>query len=212
MVRLFCIFWVAIFAKLFYRHKVYGKEHVPRSSAIIASNHCSFLDPPLIGISSPIEVHFLARATLFKRPAFAWLIRQLNTHPVAPGKENVQTFRMITKLIAKGERVVLFPEGRRSQTGELLKGQLGIGMLVMRSKAVVVPTYTHGTFPIWSRGRRFPKLFGQRTAVVFGTPLDFSNIDLQDKKKSQQEIAETIMETIGNLKSWYLAGAKGTPP
>jgi len=210
MVRLFCIGCVWVIAKIFYRHKVYGKEHLPQGAALIASNHCSFLDPPLIGISYPGKVHFLGRATLFKRPAFAWLIRRLNTHPVDPGKGNLKTFKLILSLLKKGSRVVLFPEGRRSRTGKLLPGQPGIGMLVLKSKSQVIPVYLHGTFALWAPKKRFPELFGHRTACVFGRPLTFSH--LEGKREDQQQIADEIMRAIAALQRWYDEGAKGPIP
>lgn len=213
MIRLFCIFCVWILAKIFYRHKVYGKKHLPKGAALIASNHCSFLDPPLIGISYPGKVHFLGRASLFRKPAFAFLIRRLNTHPVDPGKGNLSTFKLILRLMKKGNKVVLFPEGRRSRTGELLKGQLGVGMLVLKSHCKVIPVYLHGTFALWDPKKRFPSLFGHRTACVFGRALDFSHlIENGEKKESQQEIADEIMRVIGVLKEWYINGAKGPIP
>ena len=85
MVYGFCKFLVWVIARCFYRHKVYGKEHIAAGGAMIASNHCSFLDPPLVGISCPDEIHFLARDTLFNYAPFAWLLRQLNSHPVHRG-------------------------------------------------------------------------------------------------------------------------------
>src|SRR5579862_220837 len=75
-----CLAWC--FFKIFYRHKVYGLEHYYPNAAIISSNHCSHYDPPILAISWPEEVHFLARETLFKNPMFGWLIHKLNARPV----------------------------------------------------------------------------------------------------------------------------------
>ncbi len=211
MIRRFCIFSVLIFSKLFHRHRVYGKSHFPKGGGIIAPNHCSFLDPPLVGISSPGEVHFLGRESLFHQPLFAWLIRQLNTHPVRRGKGNIYAFKKALELIESGNKVVIFPEGKRSPTGELQKGELGIGMLVQRTRCLVIPVYLHGTFDVWNTHRKFPKLKG-KTACVFGSPLDFSTLASGDKKEEQEAIVEAIMRAIASLRSWYLNGAKGIPP
>lgn len=211
MIRILAIILTTLFMKLFYHHKVYGKKHLPKGGGIIASNHCSFFDPPILGISCPQEVHFLARESLFHFRPFGWLIRQLKTHPVAKGKENVATFKKACELINSGKKVAIFPEGKRSLTGELQKGQAGAGMLVMRTHCIVVPTYIHGTYAIWNSSRRFPHLRG-KTACVFGSPLDFSYLDSMDKKEAQQKIAETIMQSISGLRDWYLKGAKGNPP
>ncbi len=213
MVRKFAIFVVSCYVYLFYGHRVYGKKNIPKEGGgIVASNHSSYIDPPLIGISYPGEVHFLARATLFNRPFFAWLIGQLNTHPVAKGKENVSTFKLAVELIMSGKKIVLFPEGTRSEDGELKAGQLGVGMLVMRTKCFVIPAYVHGSYEIWGKHRKLPKLTGQKTAVVFGSPLHFSEEGVQDKKEWQQHCTDQIMEAIKNLRTWYNVGHKGNPP
>jgi 1-acyl-sn-glycerol-3-phosphate acyltransferase len=213
MVRNIVFVLVWVFFKLFYRNKVYGRENLPKGGGIIASNHVSFYDPPLIGISCVEKVHFLARESLFQSRIFGWLLKQLGTHPVARGKTNTQTFKKAYELITSGQKVVIFPEGKRNVEGKIGKGLPGIGMLVLRSKAIVVPTYVHGTFEVWNNKRKFPKLWGKALVCVFGKPLDFSFLqDLSDKKEAQKEIVDTIMETIQALRDWYLAGAKGTPP
>lgn len=211
MVRRFAILVVSFYVYLFYRHKVYGKKNLTEGGGIIASNHSSFLDPPLIGISYPGEVHFLARATLFNNPFFAWLIRQLNTHPVVKGKENVSTFKKAVELILSGKKIVLFPEGTRSTDGALREGQLGVSMLVMRTGCFVFPTYVHGSFDAWSVHRKLPKIVAQ-TAVVFGSPIYFQENEGEDKKEWQKEHAKKVMQAIEGLKRWYLEGAKGNPP
>lgn len=212
MIRLTAIFLVWVYASLFYRHRVYGKKHFPKGGGIIASNHSSFLDPPLIGISCPEKIHFLGRETLFHSPFFAWLIRKLNTHPVRRGKGNINAFKTAMEIVLGGEKVVIFPEGGRSKDGTLHPGQLGVGMLVQRTRCQVIPVYTYGTYNIWSAKRGFPKLFG-KTACVFGTPLNFANLEEGgDKKEVQAYIVEEIMKKIAQLQDWYLAGAKGSPP
>jgi len=212
MVRLFCIFCVRIFAKLFYRHKVYGKENIPPGGGIIAPNHCSFLDPMLVGISCPDEIHFLARETLFHYPFFAWLIRKLNTHPVRKGAGNIDTLKMALELVVQGrKKVVIFPEGKRSVDGQLHKGQLGVGMLVQRARCLIIPVYVHGTFEAWSAQRKFPKLRG-KTACIFGKPILYEERLSEDKKEAQGEIVNKMMAKITDLRIWYLKGAHGSPP
>lgn len=197
--------------KLFYHHKVYGKRHLPKGGGIIASNHCSFLDPPLIGISCPHEVHFLGRETLFRNPLFSWYIRKLYTHPVAKGKGNIATVRKCLELLKAGKKVVIFPEGKRSTDGEMHKGQLGVGMLVLRTKCLVIPTYIHGTYDIWNCHQKYPKREG-KTACVFGTPLDFSHFESTEGRETEEKIAQEIMKAIILLRDWYVSGRKGPVP
>lgn len=212
MIRIFVKYFTLLLISIFYRHKIYGKEHFPKGGGIIVSNHSSFLDPPLIGASCPGKVHFLARETLFRFPPFAWLIRQLQTHPVRRGKGNAAAFKMTMDLVSNGEKVVIFPEGHRSIDGNFQKGELGVGMLVHRMKCRVIPIYIHGTFELWNNKTRFPKLWG-KTACVFGTALDFrNNQEGIEKKEIQAEIVAQIMDKIKELREWYCAGAKGSPP
>ncbi len=211
MIRIFVIFIVRFYVNIFYRHHVYGKEQFPRGGGIICSNHTSFLDPPLIGISCPGEVHFLGRDSLFHFRPFGWFIGKLNTHPVKRGKGNAQAFKMTMQFVREGSKVVLFPEGRRSPDGQLHKGQLGVGMLVHRLDCQVIPVYIDGAYEIWNTKRKFPKLFG-KTACVFGSPITFKDLLDVEKKEAQTEIADRIMVKIAELRDWYKAGAKGSVP
>ncbi|MFZ0566352.1 MAG: lysophospholipid acyltransferase family protein [Chlamydiales bacterium] len=213
MIRIIAIFLVRIYAVLFYRHKVYGKQNfIKKGGGIVTPNHSSYLDPPFVGISCPSKVHFLARDTLFNNPFFGALIRRLHTHPVHRGGENVAAMKKVMELVEEGNKVVIFPEGKRSETGQLQEGQLGVGMLVYRLKCPVTPVYVHGTFDAWGPNRRYPKLRGVRSACVIGTPIDFADINTENKKEAQKQIVEKIMQSIANLRDWYLEGAKGTPP
>ncbi|MCH9626182.1 MAG: 1-acyl-sn-glycerol-3-phosphate acyltransferase [Chlamydiales bacterium] len=211
MIRVFCKFTTYILIKILYRHKVYGKENIRLGGAMIAPNHTSFLDPPIVGASFPGAIHFLARDSLFHFAPFGWLIRKLNTHPVSRGKGNLNTLKKAMEIIQSGEKIVIFPEGKRSSNGALHKAQLGVGMLVQRTQCRVVPVYIYGAFAIWNTKRKFPKFWG-KTACVFGTPLEYSEIQAEDKKEAQTEIATKIMDKIAHLKEWYEKGAKGTPP
>jgi 1-acyl-sn-glycerol-3-phosphate acyltransferase len=213
MVRWIAIFLVKHFVRFFYHHKIFGIEHIDKGGGILAANHASFLDPPILGISCPDVIHFLARESLFKFPPFRWLIRQLNTHPVTKGKENVATFKKACEMLESNKKIVVFPEGTRSKDGEIKKGQAGVGMLVVRTKCKVIPAYIHGTYSIWNSQQKYPKLKG-RTACVFGSALDFTEIlnSEKSKKEIQQIIVDTIMEAIQSLQKWYLEGAKGSPP
>ncbi len=211
MIHWFCYTFVKVLTRIIYRHRVYGIEYFPPNGAIIASNHASYLDPMLVGVSCPRKIHFLARDSLFRFPPFGWLIRELCTHPVHQGKGNLHAFKIAMELIESSKKVVIFPEGSRSPDGKLHKGQLGVGMLVQRTQCKVIPIYTHGTYEIWRAHKFLPKPWG-KTACVFGRPLSFEHIDFSDKKGAQVIIVKEVMDKIAELKQWYLEGAKGSPP
>ncbi len=202
---------VLVFMRLVYGHKIYGVENYPKEGGgIIAANHASFFDPPIVAISSPGQIHFLARGTLFDWGPFGWLIRKLNSHPVTKGRENLAAIKLTLELIEKGNKVLIFPEGTRSPDGQLQSGQSGLGMLVLRTKCQVIPVYVHGSYDIWGKKRKFPKLSG-KTACVFGKPLHFTEVG-ENKKEAQAKVVAEIMEAIINLRKWYLSGWEGLPP
>ncbi len=207
-VILFLVFW---FFKIVYRNAIYGSENFYAGSAILAANHASFYDPPLLSVSTPYEVHFLARKTLFTPFLFGGLIRRLNAHPVSGKAQDVAVFKTVLRLMKEGKKVIIFPEGTRSRDGQLQSIKPGVAMLVARTGAAVIPVYLHGTFSIWPEHKKFPRIFG-KTACVFGSPLHFP-IDLsQDPKERQEEISEKIRISIARLKEWYDQGAQGNPP
>jgi 1-acyl-sn-glycerol-3-phosphate acyltransferase len=199
------------FFKIFYRHKVYGLEHFIRGPAIIAANHASFYDPPLVAVSSPEEVHFLAREGLFKTKGFGWFIRKLNSHPVKGEASDIGVFKTICNLLAEGDKVLLFPEGKRCFHDELSPLKPGIVVLIARSETAILPVYVHGSFQVWNRKRPFPKLFGS-TACVFGSPIYWKDYQHHGKKEAQKHLLEKLTQSLQDLRAWYEAGAKGSPP
>lgn len=205
------LFLTWCFFKVFYRHRVYGSHHFKQGSGIIAANHVSFYDPPVLAISSPEEVHFLARESLFKSWGFGGLIRQLNAHPVTGGATDVGVFKAIHQLLQEGKKVILFPEGTRAKTEELSSLKSGIAVLIGRAHSMVIPAYIVGTFSVWNRFRSFPKLFG-KTACVFGSPIAWSEVAHLEKKEAQRLFVEKLSQSIQGLREWYEKGAKGSPP
>jgi cytidylate kinase len=207
----FVLFSAWTLAKVLYRHKVYGLEHFYPRGAILASNHTSFLDPPLLSISWPEEVHFLARQSLFHNRFFGAFIRAINSHPVSGDAGDVAVFRTICDLLEEGKKVVLFPEGTRSLDGALQPMKPGIGLLLSRTKAAVIPAYLDGPYRIWSRHRKFPKLFG-KTTCVFGSPITWDSFSHLGKREAHEAITQKLSESITALKTWLENGANGIPP
>lgn len=205
------IFFAWAFLKIFYSHKVYGLEHFYPKGALIVANHASFLDPPILSISWPEEVHFLARETLFKNKIFGSFIRSVNTHPVSGNVGDVAVFKTICSLVNEGEKVILFPEGTRSDKGGLGHIKPGVGMLIGRTESAIIPAYIQGSFDIWNRHRKFPKLFG-KTACVFGSPICWRDFKHLGKREAQEKVAEKVAESILGLKAWLEAGARGISP
>jgi len=204
------IYTFLFFFKVLYRLKVYGKNHFIPGSAIIAPNHVSYFDPPIVAISCPQEIHFLARKTLFKS-SFGKLIASLNSHPVQADATNLKVMKLINQLLKQGNKVLLFPEGARSSDNQLQEIKPGIALLLSKSKSAIIPTYIHGTYDIWNRSRKFPKLFG-KTAVIFGTPILWEDYADMDKKEAHMLITKRLAHSLTELRKWYEDGAHGIPP
>ncbi len=204
------VYWTArIFFKCFFRLKIYGLEHFRPGPAVIVANHTSFYDPPVLSISCPEEVHFLAKGSLFEVPFLGRLIKALNSHPVSRGGSDAAVFRMIIDLLKEGKKVILFPEGGRSETGELLPLERGFVFLVQKAECRIQPAYIQGAFAAWPRGKKFPKFFGKMT-VVFGSPIEWD--EGSDKKEAQMRVLARTEESLKNLKGWLERGPQGTPP
>jgi len=199
--KLFYRFWHTLFRVIFkvlYRHRVIGIENIPKGAAILASNHISYWDPPLVGTSCPQEIHYLARGSLFEQFGLGWIICNLNSHPVKGNAGDLKSIKMVCKLLREGQKVMIFPEGIRSWDGKLLPIKPGVSMIAQREHAPIVPVYLDGVFQVWPRTRRFPRLWG-RTTCVFGKPIYPENYNHLTKRDAQLAIAKTLEESLQEL-------------
>ena len=199
-----------LYLKLFFRLKIYGVDHFKPGSAIIASNHASNLDPPVVSASCPEEVHFLAKDSLFKAPLFGKLIRHLNAHPVSREASDIATFKLIIGLLKSGHKVILFPEGSRTKDGELQPIERGLPFLMMKAHCRIQPVYVQGTWAAWPPGRALPRLFGKITCV-FGSPIEWEEFEYLDKREAEHRITERMAASLQALKQW-LETKVGSPP
>jgi 1-acyl-sn-glycerol-3-phosphate acyltransferase len=189
--------------QVFFDLKVIGRENVPRSGPVIlASNHVSYLDPILIGVSVSRRLNFLAKEEIFKNPLFSWLLKKLQTFPVSRERAGPSAVRNALRLVEKGKALLLFPEGTRGDGKSLLKAKNGIGVIAGRSGAVIVPVYLEGSQKILPRGSRWVRL--HPVTVYFGPPLPPNSSSSfareAGKKKAYGEVAEQVMDQIERLK------------
>ncbi len=193
--------------RLLYRFRIYGAEHLPPGSAILAPNHNSLMDPPLMmGVTWPEEVHFLAHINLFK-PVFRWFLKGFNAHPT----RNMQSFRILQSLMAKGKKIVVFPEGGISRSGEFTPFHTGPARLALRARCPIIPVYLAGTFDAWPRQNYIPR-FGHKITCVFGQPIFVDSYLGLEPQQARDALTEHIRQSFENLKSWLDNGAQGTPP
>ena len=188
-----------VVARFGFSFSVYGRENlIEDGSAIVASNHQSYLDPPLIGCAHQRELHYLARNTLFDYTLLGWFLKRVNTVPVDRDRGDIAAIKTIIRLVKEGHRVIIFPEGTRSQSGQLQQARSGLGMVIAKTGAPVVPVRLFGTF------EALPKTGGLRfvpVSMVVGRPLRFTGQDLASKDRDiYQRLSDRVMEQIANLR------------
>jgi 1-acyl-sn-glycerol-3-phosphate acyltransferase len=186
-------------AKAFFKFEVRGAEHIPRTgAAIIASNHASYLDPPLIGMAIPRPIFYFAKEELF-RTLFGSALKIVNAIPVNRDQLDRKTLRTVLSVLAQGEMILMFPEGTRSESGDLQEGRPGTGFIAYQAKVPVVPAYVGGSFDILPRGGKFFR-FTQCT-VTFGPAVDLSAYFAAARTKDMYErMSQEIMRSIERLK------------
>ena len=135
-----------VISKLIFRIKISGGENFPPSGGfILATNHISYYDPPLVGSWAPRQVYFFAKQELFKNKLFGWIIRQTNALPVRRGAIDRQALELSLDVISRGYGLTIFPEGTRSKTGALQPGKPGVSYLAAKSGYPVLPVALMGT-------------------------------------------------------------------
>jgi 1-acyl-sn-glycerol-3-phosphate acyltransferase len=197
-------FYRALFATYF-RWRVYNPERVPlQGPVILAANHASFLDPPLVGSGLKRDINYLARKSLFRYPGVGWILRAVNAVPVDRDGGGAAGLKAIMDRLRDGGGIILFPEGTRTADGKLQPARSGIGLTVIKSSAPVVPVRVFGTYEAWGRQVGFPR--PQRVAIKYGEPMYFEQLRSEAKncskprlKEIYQEVADKIMAAIGRL-------------
>ncbi len=205
------IYTFKLLFSIFYRIKVYGASNIGQSGGIIASNHVSFLDPPILACTAKTYVHFLARESLFRVPILKNLIKLLNTHPLKGGVGDLGVIKTVQSLIQKKQKIIMFPEGTRSEDGNLRPLKKGVANIIIRTGSTVYPVYIHGAYEIWDRKSKMPKLFG-KVVVVYGRPISASNYALLERKQAQENLTHDLEKELHALKAWLLDGAEGPIP
>lgn len=195
----------------FYRLKVHGRDHLNIGAALLASNHASYYDSPLLMAAAPHELSFLAVHTLFKKPILNSLITNLNAHPIAGMNVDRHSFKTISKLLGHGSQIVIFPEGTRAVVDDLKPLKAGVVVLALQCQAPIIPVYIHGSLQAWPRTRLFPKPWG-KIDCVFGSPIDWRPYAKLPRKEGREAFLAHLAEKMKGLKLWYEAGAQGSPP
>ncbi|MGQ9454443.1 MAG: lysophospholipid acyltransferase family protein [Armatimonadota bacterium] len=184
---------------LFGRWKVIGRENIPKSGGVLlCANHVSYIDPPALGAGCPRRVYFMAKEPLFRIPILGFLIRKVGAFPVKTHSPDRAALRTAVELLRKGECVAMFPEGTRNLTSQpLLPAEPGVGMIALMAKVPVIPVALINTAKLLPPHSYFLRF--ARIKVVYGTPVDLSDLYEARGKEAIQEVGRRIMKAIGEL-------------
>jgi 1-acyl-sn-glycerol-3-phosphate acyltransferase len=196
----FCHYVLRQIYEMFFRGEVVGLGNLPSHGGyIIASNHASHLDPPLVGCQIPHQLSFFARKTLWKPGLATWWLNGVGTIPVdREGGADVTAIKRVLQSLKQQKPVILFPEGTRSLDGNLQTPKAGVGLLACRTQVPVIPVRVFGSFAAFGRDGRLR--LGTPISIVYGKILQPSDYDHPaDGKERYQRASERIMSAIADL-------------
>lgn len=205
-----CRFLATAFIATISKREVRGRANVPREGGlIVASNHVSFWDPPMVGGVVPREAYYLAKEELFSSPVLGPLLRSVHSIPIRRGSADLSGLSRAIEVLKRGGALVLFPEGSRMRDGELHPARPGLGLLAVQSDAAIVPCHISGSGePRRWMFRRAP------IRIWFGTARHWRDYagagqELPPGRALYQRIGEAVMQDIAALRSEQLSASRG---
>jgi len=186
--------------RLLFQFRVIHRERMIQSGPVIlAMNHQSYLDPPLAGITCDRAIYFLARRTLLDVPLLGWVLPKVNVIPVNQEGVDRSAIKTLIRLLQAGNGVLVFPEGSRTLDGNLQPAEPGLGLVIAKTLAPVVPMRIFGAREALPRGggglRRVP------ITIVIGEPLVFTAADVEQPGKSLYAgLSDRVMKAISALR------------
>jgi 1-acyl-sn-glycerol-3-phosphate acyltransferase len=180
------IFW--LLTNTVWRRRVIGVENVPaKGGVLIAPNHRSVADPPIIGSAVNRPMFFMAKQELFDVPVFGWFMHRTNSFPVKRGEQDMGAFRKALRFLKDGMPLLIFPEGTRSKDDSFLPARPGLGMFACMAQVPAVPVRIINSDHLL----RFRKI-----KVIFGKPIYPPK---EYTKEDYQKFSEQVLEAVKNL-------------
>lgn len=194
-------FWkgfVVLLALLAFRMKVEGRGHEPPAGPlIVAGNHASAIDPPLVGCVLRRRAAYMAKEELFSIPVLGAWLRSVGVFPVRRGTADRGAIRRSLEVLEEGDVLVMFPEGTRSEDGRLREAEPGAALIALRTGAPVLPVAVIGSHKILPKNARWPRF--TRVIVRIGPPLPVPRIAGRLEHGVLEEWGRRIMAAIGSL-------------
>jgi 1-acyl-sn-glycerol-3-phosphate acyltransferase len=186
--------------RLLFRFRVIHPERMIQTGPVIlAMNHQSYLDPPLAGSTCDRSIYFLARRTLLDVPLLGWLLPKLNVIPVNQEGVDRSAIKAVIRVLEDGNGVLVFPEGSRTLDGNLQPAEPGLGLMIAKTLAPVVPMRifgAHEALPRGGGGLQFVPI-----TILIGNPIFFSAADLDQRGRNlYQRLSQRVMNAIAALR------------
>ena len=198
-------YWVGyhltkLLGRIFFRLRVVHRERmINHGPVILAANHQSFADPPLAGSVSDRAVYFLARRSLLKGWFMGWILPKLNVIPVDSETGRDRTaLKALIRILRAGHGTLVFPEGQRTPDGHLQPALPGLGLVIAKTLAPVVPMRIFGAYQAWPIDQKWPR--PGRITIVVGEPIFFTPQDIEASgKELYQRLSQRVMDAIAAL-------------
>ncbi len=195
-----------LLAVLLFRLRVAGRENWPASGGgLVCSNHQSYFDPPLIGLTCSRRMNYLARDSLFRVPGLAQFIWFFDAIPIDREGGGLAGLKETLKRLKAGELVLIFPEGTRTYDGEVAPLKPGFLAVARRGKAPLVPVAIDGAYQSWPRTARLPR--PTRLAVVIGEPISAQEIAELTDEDLLAELEQRILTCHAQARQMRLGGS-----
>ena len=202
----FCRFGYQMLAISLWRLQVFNRHYEPTAGSVLyLCNHQSFIDPAIMSLSLKRQMHFMARASLFRVPVFSQWIGSLNAFPVRRGSADTGALKEALRRLKRGGQLVVFPEGTRTGDGRVGPFLPGVALLARRAAEWVVPVVIEGAFEIWPRTAPLPTL--GNVVVAYCCPIGRRELD----RMSDEEILATARRRIIDMQT-DIRLRRGKPP
>ncbi len=185
--------------------EVTGQERVPKTGGcLLASNHVSFIDPPVLGAACPRRIVFMARRDLFRHALLGAFMRGVHVIPLARGEADLSAIRSAVERMRAGDLLAIFPEGTRQLSGRLGVAKRGVGLLAAAARVPVIPVLVSGTFRALPPEAKW--LQPGKIRVAFGTPIPYTESSSRRTARDQHEqlataVTEQWRQLEGRLQS-----------